>query len=72
MFELRTFGEPLEFQNSLDLTQHLKAHHVGDHVAVTYKRDNGMKGIVFVTVTESGIRESHGNQQVVNFDSFIH
>jgi PDZ domain-containing secreted protein len=71
MFELRNFGKRCEFNNSAELTNHLNEHHLGDHVSVTYKRPSGIKGIVFVSITESGIRESNGNLSPVDFDAFV-
>lgn len=71
MFELRNYGRRKEFKSSGELTDHLHKNHLGDHVSVTYKRPSGIKGIVFVTVTETGIRESNGNFLPVDFDAFV-
>lgn len=74
MFELRNYNKPKQptrFESPSALEKHLRQHHIGDHVAVRFKLRSGIKSQVFVTVTETEIKETYGSGQLVDFNLLV-
>lgn len=65
---IRNFGNDTVVQSINELKGALMNNYQGQHVSIVFTRPSGLKKIIFVSVTDSVVRDTYSNE-IVDFDA---